>query len=269
MASNFRDYAKYYDSLYSDKDYDAESEFVASLLAGSGIRGEDGAAVLDLGCGTGGHMVRLARRGYRVVGVDRSAEMISIATEKMVTSLPAGERFATEPQTLVADVRDFKVDGPADGAVMMFAVVSYLTSDRDLADAFANIRAHLRDGGLFVFDGWYAPGVEADPPTNRSRTITLPDGASLTREARPVVDSARRTVRVNYELTLEVGGEVADRVVESHDMRYRSTDEIEVALNAAGFELVSVSPELRPNDQPSSEDWTVVWVARAITPEQG
>lgn len=266
--ANFRSYAKYYDSLYGDKDYAAESAFVTGLLADAGIG--VGASLLDLGCGTGSHLVRLLERGYRVTGVDRSAEMLEIAREKCAAA-------GLNPPLVLGDVRDFSAGsatsgtdphadedgvGSFDGALMMFAVVSYLTSDDDLDAAFRRVAAHLRPGGLFVFDGWYGPGVEADLPARRSRTLELPDGALLTREATPSIDRAGHTVAVNYHLTLTVDGNLADEVREVHDMRYRFTAEIEDALNRAGMELVSVCPELRAGDAPSDRDWTVVWVAR-------
>src|SRR6266581_5500689 len=72
-----RDYAAAYDDLYQDKDYLAETDLIENvfkLYGQSTVR-----RVLDLGCGTGGHAVVLAARGYEVVGIDRSAEMLERA----------------------------------------------------------------------------------------------------------------------------------------------------------------------------------------------
>src|SRR5260370_41240685 len=75
------DYANAYDVLYQDKDYASECDLIervfAEYAAGRRVKG-----VLDLGCGTGGHAVPLAERGYEVVGVDRSAEMLRHAVER-------------------------------------------------------------------------------------------------------------------------------------------------------------------------------------------
>jgi len=63
-------YAGTYDALYQDKDYEAECDFLQQVFARyaqAPIR-----AILDLGCGTGGHALPLARRGYALTGVDRS-----------------------------------------------------------------------------------------------------------------------------------------------------------------------------------------------------
>jgi len=82
-------YADQYDLLYSDKNYEAECDLIEEVFrryAKSSVE-----TILDLGCGTGGHAFPLARRGYRVTGVDRSAEMLAHAREKTsVLQLPEG-----------------------------------------------------------------------------------------------------------------------------------------------------------------------------------
>ena len=74
-----KEYADAYDYLYQDKDYKKECDFLEEIFSkfSSGVK-----SVLDLGCGTGGHAAILAKRGYQVVGVDRSEEMIEIAKKK-------------------------------------------------------------------------------------------------------------------------------------------------------------------------------------------
>ena len=69
-------YADIYDSVYRDKNYDEECNIIRKLFNSYG----DGnvSSVLDLGCGTGNHALRLAAQGYRVAGVDRSEKRCSI-----------------------------------------------------------------------------------------------------------------------------------------------------------------------------------------------
>jgi ubiquinone/menaquinone biosynthesis C-methylase UbiE len=82
--SVFNLYAAYYDLLYPDKDYSAETEYVADLIT----EAAPAQTVLDLGCGTGAHAFHFARRGFTVHGVDLSAEMIERAQRRSKSSEP-------------------------------------------------------------------------------------------------------------------------------------------------------------------------------------
>ncbi|MGZ7180607.1 MAG: class I SAM-dependent DNA methyltransferase, partial [Halobacteriota archaeon] len=76
----FDRYAQYYDLFYRDKNYTDEVDYVDALIEKYAL-GKP-ATILDLGCGTGGHAVLLAKKGYDVTGVDRSDAMLAIAGEK-------------------------------------------------------------------------------------------------------------------------------------------------------------------------------------------
>ncbi len=66
MTKVFENYSQYYDLLYQDKDYIAESEFIHSLIQKFANNAK---TVLDLGCGTGRHDILLSQQGYDVTGV--------------------------------------------------------------------------------------------------------------------------------------------------------------------------------------------------------
>ena len=65
----FEKYAEYYDLLYEDKDYPAESNFIHTLIQEHFSTAE---SILDLGCGTGNHALALLNFGYRITGIDKS-----------------------------------------------------------------------------------------------------------------------------------------------------------------------------------------------------
>lgn len=76
--SIFGDYARYYNLLYQDKEYAAETEFILECLTRYGGMP---ATLLDLGCGTGRHALEMARRGVCVTGVDMSATMLEMGRQ--------------------------------------------------------------------------------------------------------------------------------------------------------------------------------------------
>ena len=70
----FDEYARYYDLLYQDKDYQAEADYVAALIRRFH---PDAQSILEMGSGTGKHARLLADRGYKVHGIERSPEMLA------------------------------------------------------------------------------------------------------------------------------------------------------------------------------------------------
>jgi len=103
--------------------------------------------ILDLGCGTGGHAIPLTKRGYELVGIDRSPEMLALARRKL-------EEFKLEddlhlPTFLQGDTRTLDLGQSFDAILMMFAVLSYQRTNDDVLDALCTVRQHLQPGGCF------------------------------------------------------------------------------------------------------------------------
>ena len=71
-------YSQYYDLLYSDKDYDGETDYVNNLIKENNFNAK---SILDLGCGTGKHAYLFCNKGYKVHGIDISEDMLKIANK--------------------------------------------------------------------------------------------------------------------------------------------------------------------------------------------
>ena len=143
------EYAAAYDPLYADKDYDAECDLLEREFR---TRSGPVRTILDLGCGTGAHAVRLAERGYEVVGVDLSEGMLAVARRGA-----AGLRASTTSNCCSATSGPSGSAGTFDAVICMFAVLGYQTTDDDVAGGPCHGPEHLRPGGRFVFDVWYGP----------------------------------------------------------------------------------------------------------------
>jgi 2-polyprenyl-3-methyl-5-hydroxy-6-metoxy-1,4-benzoquinol methylase len=129
--------------LYADKDYEKECNFIEEVFKQHSPFKP--VKILDVGCGTGGHLIPLARRGYEVVGIDKSEWMVRIAEEKI-------HKYKLPARVLVADVLDFNLDEEFDACIAMFAVINYIIQTHDLIKVLKNIRRHLKPGALFIFD---------------------------------------------------------------------------------------------------------------------
>lgn len=133
--------AHVYDRLNAELDYGAWADFVeASFARHLPARPS---LVLDLACGTGSMTHALAARGYDMIGVDLSPEMLSTAYTR------AGEVM---PLFLCQDMRSFELYGTVGATVCCLDSINYLTGEGDLAQCFATVHNYLDPDGLFLFD---------------------------------------------------------------------------------------------------------------------
>ncbi len=106
---------------------------------------EPGASVLDLCCGPGRHSVELARRGYRVTGVDRQRDYVARARERA-----AAENLAVE--FIVEDMRRFVRPGAFDAVINMFTSFGYFADPDDDRLVLERAFASLKPGGRILLE---------------------------------------------------------------------------------------------------------------------
>lgn len=133
-----------YDALTYDVPYPEIAAFFERVLKRSGVEAQ---TVLDLACGTGSLSLLLAQKGYSVLGVDCSEEMLTVASEKsMELALPE------PPFWICQKMQRLRLPYPVDAAVCSLDSVNYVTKPSDLQEAFRRVFAALKPHGLFLFD---------------------------------------------------------------------------------------------------------------------
>ena len=132
-----------YDRFTEDIDYAHWADYVEKHFArlGRPVR-----TVLDLACGTGSLSYELALRGYELIGVDASAEMLAQAAEK------CREVGDPPPMFLQQSMQRLDLYDTVDACVCCLDSVNYVTRPGDLARAFCRVHTFLSPGGLFLFD---------------------------------------------------------------------------------------------------------------------
>lgn len=101
--------------------------------------------VVDLGCGTGKLTEILAGRGYDMIGIDLSEDMLAIAQERKIKN-------GSSTLYSLQDMRDFELFGAAGSMVSVGDSINYLLEEKDLEDMFRCVARSLLPGGVFVFD---------------------------------------------------------------------------------------------------------------------
>jgi SAM-dependent methyltransferase len=137
-ARAFTQIAPVYDRLMSQVDYGTWCDYIVSLFAQAR---RPILEVMDLACGTGNLTRELLLRGYRVSGLDASAEMLSVAREK----LPEVEFFQ-------GDFLRWGIERDFDAVTCVFDSLNNILLDEEMMAAFSEVSDHLRPGGIFVFD---------------------------------------------------------------------------------------------------------------------
>lgn len=247
-------YAGTYDTLYQDKDYGAECDLLEAIF--SKYASIPVKAILDLGCGTGNHALPLARRGYQVVGVDRSTGMLE-AAEAKVKGLDLPVSFYR------SDLRSFDLPQTFDAVLLMFAVLGYQVENEDVLSALRTAREHTIQGGLLVFDVWYGPAVLKQRPVDRIKVIPAGDGKIL-RAASGELDTLHQVCTVRYNLWHIRNDNLVNETQEEHHMRFFFARELEIFLEQAGFKLDRLGSFPEIEIDPDEDTWNVLVVAKAV-----
>lgn len=254
LEDMFGGYAKFYNLLYKDKNYEEESEYVDHLIR---LYYPGAKTILDLGCGTGRHDLHLAEKGYLVTGVDMSDEMLSFAKKLKVSGRSNNHSLNFFP----GDVREIRLEKSFDVVISLFHVMSYQTTNEDIQKSFKTASTHLKENGIFIFDCWYGPGVLADKPQVRVKK-TDDKEISIIRISEPVIYPHDNLVDVHYHLLIrDKKNQRTDEIKECHRMRYLFQPEVKLFLENSDFEFVALLEFLK-DTLPGPQSWSACFIAR-------
>ena len=140
--SAYEKFAQVYDLFMDNIDYEGWAEYVTDRLREYEIT--DG-LVLELGCGTGTMTGLLAGKGYDMIGVDNSEEMLAEAMEKRVES-------GQDILYLLQDMQEFELYGTVRAVVSVCDSLNYITDRDELRHVFELVNNYLDPEGIFLFD---------------------------------------------------------------------------------------------------------------------
>ena len=253
----FADYARYYNLLYRDKDYQGEAQFVHQQHQ---RYSPQTSSLLELGSGTGRHAECLAGQGYTIHGIDISADMLQRAEARRET---LDEPLQSRLTFSHGDVRHVRLSQQFDAAISLFHVISYQTSHDDLAKAFTTARQHLKPGGLFLFDFWYGPAVLSGGLAVRIKRLE-DEYIQLLRIAEPQLHPNDNIVDVNYTVFMtDKETQFIREIQETHRMRYLFQPELEQYLRRAGFSIAHFGEWMTGN--PARRDSWGAYIVAAAT----
>lgn len=246
----YRDFAEVYDIFMDETPYEEWAGLIGDLIEKYGVSkpirtavkkadapgGKDDEAllsernlVLDLGCGTGTLTELLYEKGYDMMGIDNSEEMLQIAMNKK-------EQSGSEILYLCQDMRELDLYSTVGTVISVCDSVNYLLQDEEMEETFSLVNNYLYPGGIFIFDFntlYKYENIIGDTTIAENR-----DECSFIWE-----NFYHEKEHINeYDLTIFVRDEkeksLFRRFCETHYQRGYTLGEMERFIKNAGMELV-------------------------------
>ncbi len=141
----YKQFAKYYDSIYKWKDYKADSIKLRVLI--KKYKTSRGKELLDVACGTGNH-IQYLKRYFNITGIDIDIDMLRIARKKL-----------PDIKFIRGDMRTFKLNREFDVILCLFSAIGHLKTYENLEKTIRNFSLHLKQGGLMIVEPFLLPEV--------------------------------------------------------------------------------------------------------------
>lgn len=210
-----------YDALTGDVGYEKRADYIEKLFLKSRIPVH---TVLDLACGTGSMTALLTERGYELIAVDESPDMLAAAREK------ASDLTGEPPVFLNQSMEALDLYGTVDAAICCLDSLNYLAGPREVQKTFQRLHLFISPGGLLVFD------------INSAAMLRELDGQVFLDEQedvycvwRPEFEKRSRVCTYWMDIFTKRTDGAWERSVEQHRQKAYEVEELRAWLLEAGF----------------------------------
>ncbi|MCI8419621.1 MAG: class I SAM-dependent methyltransferase [Oscillospiraceae bacterium] len=210
-----------YDDLTSDVAYGRRADYLERLFQKSRLPVR---TVLDLACGTGSMTAVLTERGYELIGVDESPDMLAVAREK------AAGLKGEPPVFLNQSMPKLDLYGTVEAAVCCLDSLNYLTSPREVQRTFERLALFIAPGGILIFDINSASYLR-----DLNGQVFLDETDDVYCVWRAEFEKRNRVCTYWMDIFTRREDGVWNRSVEEHRQRAYEVDELRSWLLEAGF----------------------------------
>ncbi|MCL1882770.1 MAG: class I SAM-dependent methyltransferase [Defluviitaleaceae bacterium] len=244
--SCYEGFASMYDALMADAPYEVWAAYIDGAL-GEWFGGSRQILVLDLACGTANLTLRLAEKGYDLIGVDSSEEMLAEASRKAYEQ-------SKKILFLAQDMRELNLYGTVDAAISVCDGMNYILTTEELLTVFKRVRLFLNSGGIFIFD------MNTEYKFKELLNNQIFEGTGENDEAYEWQNNYNAQTKINeYRVTFYSlkGGTPFDEI---HQQRAYPPTQICKLLREAGFLSVTMRDDYT-NNPVTDESARVVYIA--------
>ncbi len=245
--SGYGKFAWFYDRLTDNVEYDTIADAVERYVERFGGRKN---ILLDLACGTGTLSEKMAQKGYDVIGVDGSEEMLNVALDKKYDSgLPV--------QYLCQDMTKLDMYGTIDVTLCVLDSINHLSDIEAVKKAFERVSLFAYPDGMFIFDV-NTVYKHREILANNAFTYDLDGLFCVWQNEYNDVDNS---VEMYLDFFEQNSNGSYDRFQESFSEQAYSCELIEKILDETGFEVLAKYDGYTDNP-PNGESQRIVYVAR-------
>ncbi|MCM1290261.1 MAG: class I SAM-dependent methyltransferase [Corallococcus sp.] len=221
---NYSVLAKYYDKFsQNDCDYESWSQYLSGVAERHKVR-----LIADLACGTGKMTALLCKKGYKLIGVDASFEMLTEASQK------CRALFVNQ------DMLSLSLPHPADMAVVVNDGVNYLKSAQ-LAPFFDNLSKNLTSGAPLVFD--VSSLYKLQTVVGNNVFFVDDEDATLLWSNRLSKESVKMELTLFCREEDSYSDQLYRRFDETHVQYIHTREDLEKVLTISGFDLQEVTAD--------------------------
>ncbi len=240
-------FSNVYDSLTENVNYAARADYIADLLAENGITG---GILLDLACGTGTLSIEMAKKGFEVIGVDASSDMLSAAMNNAYQS-------EEEVLFLCQPMQQLDLYGTINAAICTLDSINHLTDPEDVQATFDKVSLFTEAGGIFIFD-INTVYKHREILGNNTFVYDLDEVYCVWQNT---LDRETDTVQIDLDIFEMLEDGAYERSQESFCERAYPVGTIKAMLTDAGFETLAVYDELT-KDKPKEDSERLFIIAR-------
>ena len=220
MKLAYTSLAKYYDLLFSGKDYLQESEFLKSIVK---TRLSNAKSILDVGCGTGNHLNLLTDVFETLWGVDLNREILEIAKSK-----------SRKIRYQIGGMKDFNINLKFDVITCLYSVFNYNLTSSEAIQTLSNFKRHLNQDGITI--------IALYTPHNVDEEIGLNLGSNKEVEVAKidqfVFDPKTHMETSDFLVLLKTPDGIDFKIEKNHQFRIYDPDEFRKLCYQAGFSKI-------------------------------
>lgn len=242
-------FSSVYDILTDNVNYQQITDRICSLLSQNGI---NGGLLLDLGCGTGTLSFMLEERGYEIIGVDPSEDMLSIANEKKY-------ELGSPAIFLCQSGESLDLYGTIDCAVSSLDTINHIDSLDKVKETFKRISLFMNMGGVFIFD-MNTPYKHEKILGNNTFIYDMDEVYCVWQNS---FDKEEMETKIDLDFFIENEDDLFERYSESFCEYAYKPEDILYVLEQCGFEILGTYDDYSDNPV-NDETQRITVVAKKI-----